>query len=109
MEIMGPCSAASREITAEEFPKPTTVESFKPGFNIYPNPTNGNFIITLNLKDDNTGDKTIQIINSNGQVVKRIHVNNQNNLNIKVDNAGIYLIQLITGKQVITKKLFVVH
>jgi hypothetical protein len=108
-DFVGPCNANRGEITYEEIPKPITIESFKPGFNVYPNPGKGNFILTLNLTGDNAGERTIRVINSNGQVVRQLNIANQNKLNINVDEAGIYLVQLITGKQVITKKLVVVH
>lgn len=84
------------------------IENFKEGFNIYPNPGYGIFIVTLNLPGDNTGNKTIQVINGSGQVVKQINTNNQSKLNINLKEAGIYLIRLNIGKQVITKKLVVV-
>ena len=84
-------------------------EILKPGFNIYPNPATGDFVISLNLKDDNSRERTIHIINSNGQVVKQINANNQSILKINLKEAGIYLIRLNTGKQLITKKLVVVQ
>ncbi len=108
-DYVGPCNANRGEITDYEIPKPITVESLKPGFHIFPNPSNGSFLITLNLTGDNTGERTIRIINSKGQIVKQINIAQQNRLNINVNEAGIYLVQLVTGKQVITKKLVVVR
>ncbi len=108
-DYVGPCVASRGEITDHEIPKPVIVENLKPGFNIYPNPSNGNFIITLNLTGDNIGERTIRVINSNGQIVKQLNIAQQNKLNINVDEAGIYHVQVITGKQVLTKKLVVVR
>ena len=83
------------------------IEIVKTGLTIYPNPTNGNFIVTLNLTEENTVERTIQIINSSGQVVRQINANGQTKLNINLAESGIYFVKLITGKQVITKKLMV--
>ncbi len=84
-------------------------QNSKEGFNIYPNPGNGNFTVSVNLHDDNASDKTLRIINMSGQVVKQLNIATQNKLDIKIDKAGIYLVQLLTDKKIITKKLVVVH
>ncbi|HWR33176.1 MAG TPA: T9SS type A sorting domain-containing protein [Chitinophagaceae bacterium] len=109
-DYVGPCNGASKgEIITEVIPKPGMEVNSKPGLNVYPNPGHGNFTITLNIADVNAVERTIQIINSSGQVVKQINTANQNKLNINIDKAGIYLVKLITGSQVITKKLVVVR
>jgi hypothetical protein len=84
-------------------------EKLKPEFNIYPNPAAGNFIISVNLTGDHSGNRVINIINSSGQVVKQLNMNGQNRMSINIKEAGTYSVQLITSKQVITKKLIVVQ
>jgi hypothetical protein len=84
-------------------------QNTKEGFNIYPNPANGNFTVSVNLHDDNSVDKTLRIINMSGQVVKQLNIAGQNKLDIKIDKSGVYLVQLLTGKKVVTKKLVVVQ
>lgn len=84
-------------------------ENARSGFNIYPNPSDGNFIVSVNLSDDNGGDRIIRIINSSGQVVKKLNMNGQNRISMNLKEAGTYSVQLITNRQVITKKLIVLH
>ena len=107
-DYVGPCGVARGEITREETPLPETDTGVKPGFNIFPNPSKGNFTVTVNLAADNS-ERTIRIINMNGQLVKQVIVKNQTRINIKVEEAGVYLVQLQSDKQVITKKLVVAH
>ncbi len=40
-----------------------------PLFSMYPNPTDGNFVLLLNLYDESEGMATLQVYNSLGQVV----------------------------------------
>ena len=119
-DYVGPCGsnfANHEEIEIKENTKPVfnispkagKENNSKPGFNIYPNPSDGNFIISFNLKDGNSSDRTIQIINSNGQVVKQLNMNGQNRMSINLKDPGTYVVQLITNRQVITKRLVVVH
>src|SRR6185437_8853748 len=84
-------------------------DSSKPGFNIYPNPGNGDFLVSLNSTAADIKGATIQIININGQIIKRINVNEQRELNISLKESGVYFIQLLTNKQILTKKLTVLH
>ena len=107
-DYVGPCGVSRGEITTEESPLPKTDTGVKPGFNIYPNPGNGNFTVTMDLADDNS-ERTIRIINMNGQLVKQVNVKDQTRINIKVEEAGVYLVQLQSNKQIIIKKLVVLH
>lgn len=118
-DYVGPCGsnfANHEEIEIKENTKPVfsiysnrDKEIAKPGLNIYPNPSDGNFIVSVNLTDDNSGDRIINIINSNGQVVKQLNMNGQNRISINLKESGTYVVKLITGRQVFTKKLIVVH
>jgi hypothetical protein len=103
-DYVGPCAS----FTNNEDIKIT--KSIKNDFSIYPNPSDGNFIVSLNLPgDDNTGDRNIQIINSSGQIVKQLNMNGQNRISMNLKEPGTYSVQLITNRQVITKKLVVIH
>ena len=84
-------------------------ESTKSEFKIYPNPNNGNFIVTLNLTDDEIKDRMIQIINISGQVIKQLKVNEQHKLSINLKETGVYFIRLITNKQILTKKVTIIQ
>jgi len=69
---------------------------------IYPNPTKGNFTI----KQDNL--KSIEIINTKGQIIKNINNINSNKLNINLcTDKGLYLIKITTDKNTSIKKLIV--
>jgi len=62
--------------------------------NIYPTPTNG--LITIETNDNNY--KEVQIINSNGQIVKSIS-GNEDKITTDLTNnpAGIYFVKIISN------------
>lgn len=78
-------------------------------FSIYPNPTHSEFIVSLNLPDDEMRTGVIRIVNASGQLVKRINVNAQSKINVSVNDPGIYIVQLSTNKQIINRKLTVLY
>jgi PKD repeat protein len=79
----------------------TTVMEFN-SINIYPNPTNNYFSVTVPVST-----RDIQILNYMGQIVQKISVDRQTNLNFSLKENGIYFIQIITDKATITKKIIV--
>lgn len=117
-DYVGPCGSftSNEEIkipvnnkTAFTIYSQSDKETAKQEFNIYPNPAAGDFIISVNLTGDHSGNRIINIINSSGQVVKQLNMNGQNRMSMNIKESGTYSVQLITGKQVITKKLIVVQ
>jgi len=84
-------------------------ENAKPGLSVYPNPGNGNFTISMNLPDDVSGERSIQVINNNGRIIKQINATGQKKQVIAINEPGTYFVKLLTGRQVITKKLVVIR
>jgi hypothetical protein len=80
----------------------------EPGFNIYPNPGNGNVTVSLNFTDANLNNGILRILNENGQVVKLVSIINQRKFSLSIDKPGIYIAQLVIGKQLINKKLVII-
>ena len=78
-------------------------------FNIYPNPSKGQFTIKLNNK--NTTELRISVTNVQGQeVFVKNNFDNVNVINEQInigDVKGIYFVNIITNKEVITKKVIV--
>jgi hypothetical protein len=79
---------------------------------LYPNPSNGQFIIELNLVDKINASAEIQLIDLNGKTVQieNSEVNNgtlQKTINISSALArGIYLVRITAGDKEYTAKLF---
>jgi hypothetical protein len=67
--------------------------------NVYPNPTNGEFHIALNVVADNS---KIEVYNSLGQLVHDVRIESTNSI-IHLGSApsGIYMIKLVSDKQII--------
>ncbi len=76
---------------------------------IYPNPTSGMFKVSIDLPQEE--DALLTIINSNGQNIKRINLDNVKTLNENIDMRGyakgIYTVQITTGKNTINRKVIV--
>ena len=84
----------------------TIEENSKEGFIIYPNPGNGNCIISID-RSINADNGTIRVLNMSGQLVKKLNVQQQNRISLNIKDPGVYIVQLVNGKETITKKLIV--
>nr|WP_319401736.1 T9SS type A sorting domain-containing protein [uncultured Carboxylicivirga sp.] len=91
-------------VTTTGIPQNLLIKSF----NIYPNPTNGNFHISSNL----TGDDILQMVriyNSSGKLIfmTEPEVKNGALIEINLTNqlSGVYLCQLISNRSSIVKKI----
>jgi hypothetical protein len=75
-------------------------------FEIYPNPTNGEFI--LKLDNNQTYDKHITITNLLGQEVYKISTNNQYNfIDLRNIDKGMYIVTINDNNHYSTKKLII--
>lgn len=80
------------------------------GFNLFPNPTNGEF--TLNLQVVNSDKVTIQLFDVRGRLIgERKYLNTISNFSEKIffDKAstGLYLLKVTNGGKQVTRKLIV--
>ncbi|HNQ12567.1 MAG TPA: T9SS type A sorting domain-containing protein [Bacteroidia bacterium] len=75
-------------------------------FSLFPNPSSGNFNITLNK---NFKDGKIAVINLLGECVFEEHLINQSNKEIQMKNIshGIYFVKVFDGEQSYCKKIIV--
>ncbi len=77
-------------------------------FDIYPNPTNGNFTLATNF--EKPLDAVVSITNVAGQTVKEFSLlqtsDNQHNLKLE-SAAGLYFVNLKTDEGIVTRKLVV--
>jgi len=81
-------------------------ENEKSAFTIYPNPSNGEFVIRLS--ENNSSDNLITVTNLLGQEVYRTVSNKQSNyINLNNIEKGIYLIRILTGNSETIKKLII--
>jgi hypothetical protein len=81
-------------------------ENEKSTFTIYPNPSNGEFVIRLS--ENNSSDKLITVTNLLGQEVYRSVSNKQYYyINLKNVDKGIYLIRISSSNSDIIKKLII--
>ncbi len=84
----------------------SVVENKKSSFTIYPNPTNGEFIIRL--IESNSSDNLITVFNLLGQEVYRTMSDKQfNYVNLTNVEKGIYLIRITTDNSETIKKLII--
>jgi type IX secretion system substrate protein len=73
--------------------------------NIYPNPSNGSFIIETNA----TTKQTIQMYDVNGKLVLSQIINDKTNIDAGSLNEGIYNISIISNEGVVNKRLIIVR
>lgn len=72
-------------------------------FNIYPNPSRGDFTLDFNLESGNTVD--MRIVNLLGKTVYlKSNLNSQINVNISTLESGVYFILLVDGERIIGRK-----
>lgn len=77
------------------------------GFEIKPNPTEGQFTVTLNEISESS---TLQIVNAAGDVIftEKISDNNyQRNFDFRYQPKGIYFIQVNSGSRMISEKVII--
>ncbi|HEY9178641.1 MAG TPA: putative Ig domain-containing protein [Flavipsychrobacter sp.] len=102
---VGPCgSAKGGRNNGDEDGNISLQEITEEGvWNIYPNPSNGTFILELPSKDETR----IIVTNIQGQVVYKQEVSNTSKLTIELGNAakGIYLVQVVSGHDTFQTKL----
>ena len=73
-------------------------------FNIYPNPVDSDFTVTL--KKTSTRNSELEIYNILGEKVYKSRIQNQKSeINISDLPGGIYFVKLISEKQIFTKKI----
>ena len=77
----------------------------KKSYSVYPNPTNSN---KINIESETTLDE-IQVVNTNGQLMKLIKNPVFNNQLYTLENLpkGVYLLKLVSNKQSVIKKIIV--
>ena len=74
-------------------------EQFLRSFTLYPNPTNGQIIITL---DENANATEAVVYNTMGQTVKTQSVNDsQFEMNLNSQQSGIYFVAIRNGNKVL--------
>jgi len=82
---------------------PGVHEGLQANVNVYPNPTNGNFIIEGNFET-----RTIAtILDLTGKVIVSMELNNvKNNVDLRAFESGLYFIELVSGDQKAMFKIF---
>ncbi len=79
-------------------------DNYKPVYNVYPNPVNTNEELTLNF--DNSKIKTIEIYNSNPQLIHQQMIK-ENSFKYIFEKSGLYLIRISEGTETYFKKVIV--
>lgn len=105
-DYVGACAVTRGGSAYEVIPNPVTVESIRPGFNIYPNPSAGSFTITV---DADNAAESIRIFNASGQMIRQINIGQQKNIKIVMDNPGVYMVQLVGEQKIVSKKVIVIR
>lgn len=75
---------------------------------VYPNPSNGNFMITLEDKPE--APAIMEVYNTNGQCIKKVNIIQEiSQQSLEGYQEGVYFIRLIDGDEVYTSKLMLKH
>ena len=72
------------------------------GFNVFPNPSNGE----MNIRFDNAMDRTIQVQNSLGQTIQEFNSYSKN-FSLSLNGSGMFLLTVISEKGIFSRKLIV--
>jgi len=79
-------------------------ESMNNAVSVYPNPNGGNFNVSLSAEI--SGDMTVNVYNTLGELVKTITVNsNSTNVDMSEFASGVYVVKVIAENQIATKKI----
>ena len=78
-------------------------------FTIHPNTGKGNFTAQLNYLVNQTKAGVIQVINTSGQIIKQLKINEQDKINFSLAQSGVYFIRLSTNNLIVTKKVTVIQ
>ncbi len=77
----------------------SNVESMKSEVNVYPNPSNGVFTVSVN------GTYTLQVVDITGKVISTQEITNTENINL--DQAGVYMLRLTNNVETLNYKVIV--
>jgi hypothetical protein len=92
-------------VNVELIPLPNGIESIPNNFNIYPNPTNGKFVINNTINTN----FSYQIVNQLGQIL--LFSNNVNDNILEIDLSdyakGLYFVKIYADNMIITKTISV--
>ena len=102
------CLTNGTEITSRV--APTSVETAT--LNVYPNPNNGNFMISAKTSVTAKSYATIQIIDMLGKVVSQVNAQNNNGtINTNINNSnlknGVYIVRIMIGNDIRTVQMVV--
>jgi hypothetical protein len=81
-----------------------------PAFKLYPNPSHGNFTVTVDAKQAGVGN--INIVNAQGQIIltRKMHLQKGMNnvpVTLSIRAAGLHQVQVVTGDAVCSAQLIV--
>ena len=77
----------------------TSVESMKSDVNVYPNPSNGLFTVSVN------GTYSLQVIDITGKVISTQEITNTESINLQ--EAGVYMLRLTNNVETLNYKVIV--
>ncbi len=91
-----------------EAPMTSINEQFESEFSVYPNPSNGQFI--LNIDPKLSGQATLTVFDSNGRIVSQKAVLLDNQVPVSIENlSGIYILQISVEDEILNKKISIIE